>query len=96
MFNFKLRTWTAPHWLTVGVATIGGAIGGALVTYVESIPSAELLKDLTTKAGLAALEQGALNVGVAAALAAFVGVAKQILPPAEQATQNAFVRGQAK
>ena len=79
-FNFKLSTWTAPHWLVVA----GSAIGGAVVNYVATVPASELLSDLTTQAGVIALAKGAAIAGIAA----LVGVAKTLLNPAAQATKN--------
>lgn len=95
-FNFDLRTWTAPHWITVAASTVGAAVVGALVTYVEAVPASELLQDLTTPTGLEALLRGALSVGAIAGLTAIVNMAKQILAPAAQKTANALAQGQVK
>jgi hypothetical protein len=91
MFNFNFSTWKLPHFLTVIASTIGAAVAGALVTYVEAVPASELLQDLTTPAGLTALLHGALSVGLIAGLTALIGVAKQMLPtvpPAPSSTSK--------
>lgn len=79
MWNFNLKTWRAPHWAIV----IGSAVGGAVVSYLETAFVA---------GGLPASQQAweALGKGAAlAAMAAFLGVAKQMLSPAGQAARNA-------
>jgi hypothetical protein len=80
MFNFNFSTWKLPHFLTVLGATVGAAIAGAVVTYIEAVPAAQLLQALTTPAGISALLRGALSVGLIAGLTALIGVAKQMLP----------------
>lgn len=94
MFNFKLWTWTAAHWATVAATTAGAAATGAVVSYVETIPSAQLFTDLTTPAGLGALAHGALVVGLLAGITAVCNMAKQMLPADAQAAANALKKGQ--
>ena len=94
MFNFRVWTWTAAHWATVAGTTAGAAAAGAVVSYLETVPSAQLLTDLTTPAGLYALGHGAIVVGAIAALTAIANMAKQMLPADAQAAANALRKGQ--
>jgi uncharacterized integral membrane protein len=78
LFNFNLRTWSAPHWVTVLASTAGGALIGYLWPLLQTGTLPE------SKEAWIAIGRGALI----AVLAAVVSVAKTLLPAPEQAAHN--------
>jgi hypothetical protein len=69
--------WKMPHWIMIIVM----AFVGATLNYVEAVPSAQLLQDLATSAGLLALLKGALAAGIISALGVAMEQIRQTNPP---------------
>jgi hypothetical protein len=65
-----------PHWLTVGVTTLGSAFVGGAVSYLEAVPTSSWIADLQTPKAIIPIVVGAAVTGGTALLAQAVVLLK--------------------